>query len=225
MTPLPAGSPSASGPISCQSRSECILNTAIQTIWRVPARRAGSLISAVVLLLFTGLFAAAQAPTLSPGWNQLSPATSPSMRFATAMTYDSTHSQVVMFSGLNAPADTWLWNGTNWTQASPANSPSARSAQAMAYDPVHGQVVMFGGAVGSTRVNETWLWDGTNWTQASPANSPSARNGTQMAYDAAHGKVVLFGGVDAGGTNVGDTWLWDGSNWTQASPSLRPRQS
>ncbi len=222
MTPLPAGSPSASGPISCQSRSECILNTAIQTIWRVPARGAGSLISAVVLLLFTGLFAAAQAPTLSPGWNQLSPATSPSMRFATAMTYDSTHSQVVMFSGLNAPADTWLWNGTNWTQASPANSPSARSAQAMAYDPVHGQVVMFGGAVGSTRVNETWLWDGTNWTQASPANSPSARNGTQMAYDAAHGKVVLFGGVDAGGNNVGDTWLWDGSNWTQASPSLSP---
>ncbi len=208
------------------ARLSLSLEKSLRSLDELSRRSLGQVCGAVsfvaALMLTCAVGASAQAPTLQPEWNQLSPATSPSLRFATAMAYDSAHSQVVMFSGLNAPADTWLWNGTNWTQASPANSPSARSAQAMAYDSAHGQVVMFGGAVGSTRVNETWLWDGTNWTQASPLNSPSARNGTQMAYDAAHGNVVLFGGVDAGGNNVGDTWLWDGSNWTQASPSLSP---
>ncbi|HEY2466539.1 MAG TPA: MBG domain-containing protein [Terracidiphilus sp.] len=188
-------------------------------------RRAGSCISAAVLLLLTAFSLPTQAQTLASGWNQLSPATSPSQRFATAMAYDSAHSQVVMFSGLNASNDTWLWDGNTWTQANPVTTPSSRSAQAMAYDPVHGQVVMFGGATptpNSTRINETWLWDGTNWTQANPATNPPARNGAVMAYDAAHSRVVLFGGVSAGGSILGDTWLWDGTNWTQANPATSP---
>jgi hypothetical protein len=178
------------------------------------------LATALILLGFSS--GEAQAQTLQPDWNQQSPATSPSARFATAMAYDSAHGQTVLFSGLNASNDTWLWNGTNWTQASPATNPSARSAHAMAYDAAHGQVVMFGGAVGSTRVNETWLWNGTNWTQASPATNPPARNGAAMTYDPVLGKVVLFGGVSASGFLLGDIWQWDGTNWTNATPGSGP---
>ncbi len=156
-------------------------------------------------------------------WTEESPLTSPAVRSAHAMAYDSAHGQVVLFGGvMGSPFnDTWLWDGSNWTQASPMTSPPARYLHAMAYDSVHGQVVLFGG-IGFHRnfLSDTWVWDGANWTQESPATSPTARFGHAMAFDSAHGRVVLFGG----GSNVanGETWVWDGSNWTQSSNRSGP---
>ncbi len=61
------------------------------------ARRVVSLGAAI---LFAGAIGAvAQAPILQPGWNQLSPVTSPPQRYITALTYDATHNQVVLFGG------------------------------------------------------------------------------------------------------------------------------
>jgi hypothetical protein len=174
-------------------------------------------------VLLGGFAVAAKAQvTLAPSWYQQSPANSPSQRYIHAMSYDATHSQVVLFGGFGNGylSDTWLWNGTNWTQANPANSPSARAAHAMAYDSTHGQVVMFGGlASASSRLGDTWIWDGTNWNQANPANSPSARDGAVLVDYPGTG-LLLFGGTN--GTDLNDTWLWNGTNWTQATSGNNP---
>ena len=159
-------------------------------------------------------------------WTQANPASSPSARYAFAMTYDAAHSQVVLFGGRSAAngwlGDTWLWNGTTWTQASPAASPASRSNMTMVYDAAQGNVVLFGGAGTAPPTNDTWIWNGTTWTQAAPAHSPTARQTYSMVYDATHGQVVLFGGLDAGGNYLNDTWTWNGTDWTQQSPATLP---
>ena len=185
--------------------------------------RVAWLVAALVLTCSVG--ASAQAPTLQPNWNQLSPATSPSLRNTAAITYDAAHGQIVLFGGFdgNYLNDTWLFNGTTWTQANPAHSPSPRSNVEMVYDPATGKVVLFGGLYNaSTRYNDTWVWDGTDWMQLSPANTPTGRASTSLVYDAATSNVVMFGGLSASGTPLGDTWLWDGANWNQASPQTSP---
>ena len=184
------------------------------------------------VLLVTGLAlasaegAAAQAPTLQAGWNQLSPASAPPGRYFDAVTYDATHGNIVLFGGITTGGtflnDTWLWNGT-WTNVTPpSGNPPARAGFAMTYDAAHGQVVLFGGrSSASGTLGDTWLWNGTTWTQANPQHSPGARNNMSMVYDAAQGNVVLFGGdVTANsGLASNDTWIWNGSDWIQQSPA------
>ncbi len=174
-----------------------------------------SIFSFVAALMLTGaLGASAQAPILLPNWNQLSPANNPGGRFESSLTYDAAHGQVVLFSGNDAPNDTWLWNGTNWTQAFPLTSPPQRYNPAMVFDAAHNQVVMFGGSAdGGALLGDTWVWDGTNWTEAS-TTGPSPRHGTVMVYDAAHSQVILFGGADGTGAQ-NDTWAWNGTTWTR----------
>ena len=200
--------------------------TALEALRRglIRLRNVLSLAAAVVLLNAIGFTAQAQI-TLAPSWSQLSPANSPPERYILGTTYDSGHSQIVLFGGFGDNGDlndTWLWNGTTWTQANPTNSPSPRAAVEMAYDAAHSQVVLFGGLTGSSgRSADTWLWDGTNWTQANPVNSPPARASASMAYFPGRG-VLLFGGVNAGGEEINDTWLWDGTNWNQLGPANSP---
>ena len=70
-----------------------------------------------------------RAQTFLPDWVQLSPATSPGVRYSAEMAYDSVHGQVVLFGGVNSSSDvfqdTWLWNGTTSTPANPATNPPA----------------------------------------------------------------------------------------------------
>ncbi len=100
------------------------------------------------LVLTCAVGASAQAPTLLPEWNQLSPATSPSLRFRNSHGIRlGAQSQVVMFSGLECTICTTRGSGMGPTGPRRA-LPTARLARSnleMAYDPVHGQVVMFGG--------------------------------------------------------------------------------
>jgi hypothetical protein len=73
-------------------------------------------------------------------WTQRTPATSPPVRYAHAMVFDSARGVTVLFggdpffiSGSGSPlSDTWEWNGTNWTQRAPATPPPGRYLHAMA---------------------------------------------------------------------------------------------
>src|ERR1039457_6533510 len=79
-----------------------------------------------VVLALLSVPAVAQTPA---NWTQASPETSPPVRSGHAMTYDSTHSQTVLFGGIGNGKirqglfpylkHTWLWNGSNWTDATP----------------------------------------------------------------------------------------------------------
>src|SRR5579864_1760768 len=171
------------------------------------------------------LIVAAQLGAQTANWTQQNPQTSPAPRGTVFLTFDSKHSQVVLFGGLtsNGPQnDTWTWNGTNWTEINPAQSPPPRSIAAIAYDSQHGQTVVFGGLGPSNSVlGDTWLFDGSNWTQ-SQQSGPPARVTHAMAYDSQHGQVVMFGGVNSNMVSLNDTWLWDGSTWTLAHPQFSP---
>jgi len=163
--------------------------------------------------------------TLSP-WIQRSPATSPSDRFGSALTYDSDREKVVLFGGYvrSGPlGGTWTWDGKNWQDMSPATSPSNRGYVKLAYDPIHHETVLFGG-YGGGNLGDTWTWNGFNWTKKSPPNSPSRRSSYGMVYDAAREQVVLFGGYDETSPSAdrNDTWTWDGSNWTEVTPATQP---
>ena len=207
------------------------LITAIRSNRRVVLRHLGSLVLAAALLLFCGLSGFAQAPTLAPSWNQLSPANSPPSRFHHATAYDAQTQQVVLFGGQQNNTqffnDTWLWNGNSWTQANPSASPSTRTAPAMVYDAANNTVVLFGGLDGSGSADgDTWVWNGSTWSEKA-TSGPSPRYSASMAYDAATGTVVLFGGWNGGGA-YGDTWVWDGSSWNQVAnsgPSARYAQA
>jgi Galactose oxidase, central domain len=206
-----------------------------------------SVVSCIALLgLGAALLAVAQpvgagAPSPTPTWTKLSPATSPPGRYNVALAYDPATSQLVLFGGYGCASstpcrsglaahnsyfnDTWLWTGTTWAMQSPATSPSPRSTAAMAYDPATRQLLLFGGtgAHVGTIYGDTWDWNGSDWVQLTPATSPGARYGASLAYDQATHKLILFGGKGVGTDKyLNDTWSWDGSTWSRRRPATSP---
>jgi len=159
-------------------------------------------------------------------WAQKFPANNPGPRDTHAMAYDSSHQQIVLFSGqLNVSgqnfsvySDTWVWDGSSWTQKFPANSPPGRRYLGMASEPTHGRVLLFGGLVlGSPGdlmghpVSDTWIWDGSNWIDQSPIQRPPARFSAALAYSVT-GDIVMFGGFPsnyASDPPLSDTWVWN----------------
>src|ERR1700676_876393 len=136
----------------------------------------------IVILLGIASKANAQQPT----WIQQFPATNSQFGYYSAMAYDSTHSQVVLFGGIDSSVftpspnysnETWTWDGSTWTQQSPANNPPARCCFGMAYDATRGQMVIFGGAGPGGFLTDTWVWDGANWTQKASGPGPRLHMG------------------------------------------------
>lgn len=172
-------------------------------------------------------------------WTEKFPAVSPAALESSAMVYDSTHHEIVLFGGSSSHTatcvtfvnQTWIWNGATWTEKYPATPPAARGGHGLAYDAARGQVVLFGGMPSQcltdsfalpTVDNDTWVWNGTYWTQKFPANRPSMRQGPGMVYDSAESQIVLFGGDDGSGKLFGDTWVWNGENWIERFPAPTP---
>src|SRR5438445_202414 len=74
----------------------------------------------VTALLVAGAFAA-MLVYIPSGASSAGAPSIPSPRSGMGMAYDAADHQVVLFGGLNYPADsdlgdTWTWDGTQWTQ-------------------------------------------------------------------------------------------------------------
>jgi hypothetical protein len=164
-------------------------------------------------------------------WTQLSPPSSPALRFDASAAALGT--SLVLFGGwaqegnvTEDVAETWIWNGITWSEPSVSPAPAARSDAVAA--TLGGIVVLFGGGVTGTSTdlaNDTWTFDGTRWTELAPAHAPSPRD--EAVASTLRDRVVLFGG---NGTPLGwtmpqvfsDTWEWDGQDWSQLSPPVSP---
>jgi hypothetical protein len=167
-------------------------------------------------------------------WTRLSPANSPSPRYATGAAYDEERKEVVLYGGSACDAlgcrpggETWTWNGTTWTRETPEHSPPPLYAPSMTFDRGNKEVVLFGGcAAACPTPTATWTWNGTDWTSHLEPHlglaAPTPRYGSGMAYDAAGQRTILFGGSDPVGNSVGDTWAWNGSLWTELHPTASP---
>jgi hypothetical protein len=139
-----------------------------------------------------------------------------------AMAYDGTRQEMVVFGGQTGLGDTWTFNGTAWTLKTSPQAPRARYGQGMTFDGAHNQVVLYGGYQSDGGSNDTWIWDGTNWQQKNPAQSPPKLYHPAMVFDEARGQVLLFGGYEPARGAISETWLWDGETWTKAAPATSP---
>lgn len=147
------------------------------------------------------------------------------MRYGSPIAADSTRGRTVLFSGLDVPADTWEWDGSDWHEMQPPSPvPGRRSEHVLVQDVVPGRVLLFGGyRVSGGLGADTWTWDGTTWTQLTPSASPPARERAAAAYDSGRNRVVLFGGRGQFQLALGDTWEWDGTTWLLRTPAVSPR--
>jgi hypothetical protein len=167
------------------------------------------------------------------GWTQLAD-TGPSPRQSPAMATDPVRARVALFGGgqveadqiLQAPTDTWEWDGAQWLQVADAG-PTGRLGAKLAYDQKASVLVLFGGAGLDAALSDTWTWNGAQWLQVADMG-PSPRTGHALA--SADAAILLFGGWPAqsggGGAlpNLNDTWAWQNGVWRQTQdmgPSAR----
>jgi hypothetical protein len=128
--------------------------------------------------------------------------------------------KVYVFSGYEAAADLWFWDGSTWTLIYPTPRPSPRSGAAMAPDRF-GRLILFGGS-GDDPPRETWAFDGTAWQRlTSIFQEVPGRSNAAMAYDPHRERTVMFGGGDEGFV-LEDLWEWDGNRWWLRLTTPRP---
>lgn len=136
------------------------------------------------------------------------------------LTYDSTNSRVVLFSGRGNSSQTWSWDGANWALLDIDGIPR-RHSLAMAFDRRRGRVVLHCGRSSSDGgVGETWEFQGA-WQLRAQQGVLTARRDAAAAYDRARNRIILFGG-SRGVFLLGDTWEWDGAGWRGLSPATSP---
>ena len=140
-------------------------------------------------------------------WKEALPAARPTTAGSSAMAYDGTTRNLVLFSGRSLAArygDTWTWNGTTWTELHPRVSPPSRLANGqLAYLAPRKVIVLFSGKeilgkeVSFRKTNvrdDTWTWNGTTWTELHPPVSPPGRTLGMLAFDSVGQRAVLVGG-------------------------------
>jgi hypothetical protein len=146
-------------------------------------------------------------------WTQLAPASSPSMRHAFGLVWDSARSKAVLFGGmqLDIPGsngvpkqDTWEWDpgAKTWTERTAAGAkPSARYGHATAFDGSRNKVIVFGGwDMSSSGTNDLWDWNATTgaWTQVltgAEAGLPARRSFASMVFDADRSRLQIVAGL------------------------------
>jgi cysteine-rich repeat protein len=161
------------------------------------------------------------------GWVSPSDPVEPRERDATALSYDATRGDVLMFGGEDGSVlldDLWRWDGSRWTEINRSGTwPAARHSHASAYDVGRGELIVVGGRTASGRSGETWAWNGSTWRLAGtlPPHEQFA-----VAYDARRKRFVAFGGTALGfdgfDHHVAETWEWNGSTWTEIAIGSGP---
>jgi PKD repeat protein len=144
--------------------------------------------------------------TFSPttNWTELDPTVSPSARYAAGFAYDHQTGGAVLFGGIPANSETWLFRNASWYLLTPVGdtgTPSARGGVSMASDPLNGTVVLFGGCAElpctGAGLNDTWVLDEVNWYNltARIGAAPPARDLARLVATSSRGALLLFGGA------------------------------
>ncbi len=162
-----------------------------------------------------------KSPPTPSVWTNLSPASSPSGRYAPAMVFDEVHGVSVLFGGRESPTtypeDTWEYDyrANTWRQYNQTPHPGGRVEHMMAFDCKRGVTVLFGGENNVGTFGDTWEYNAEthNWTPRSSGDL-TARIAPSMDYDW-QGEVVVLVGGSLQTTYYPETWAYDGTAWTQ----------
>jgi hypothetical protein len=146
-------------------------------------------------------------------WTRKVSAQSPTTYSQSAMCFDKTNRQVILYGGVThdeiggISSSTWLWDGNIWTKTQPAHSPGPRFEHVLLCGH---QTILFGGMTnqqGST-AKDTWAWDGSDWRRLATIRSPQDCCGAAV-YDGSRYMVL---GTARDGIPV---WSWNGSDWAE----------
>jgi len=151
-------------------------------------------------------------------WTRLVPHRSPPDLCHTAMAFDTTSGQLVLFGGFDGTGtedETWTFSGHTWIRMAEHRRPSDRAGSTMDFDKALGMIVLFGGTAISTSgsqwfagmdFNDTWEFNGRSWAEVRSGPKPLARWTATMAYVPSLHGLVLFGGVNNKSGDLADTW-------------------
>ena len=179
----------------------------------------------------TILAALGAAIPVAAQWTETGPASVPSARYFSAMTYDAQRNVTVLFGGgvgASLSNETWTYDGATWTRKNTPFAPSRRAAAEMVFDTSRGVGVLYGGNINATfggnADDTTWEWNGTTWTRKFPFATAGRRTAFAMAYDAGRNRVVLYGGLTNPNSPIAssETFEYDGTNWTRVTPATNP---
>ncbi|MDF1799565.1 MAG: kelch repeat-containing protein [Planctomycetota bacterium] len=126
---------------------------------------------------------------------------SPSPRRYTALAFDYSSGNVLMFGGVDASGthlnDTWTFDGSAWTQQTPSGPvPAPRIQHALVERADIFDVVLCCGqdTATGTVFDDTWTWSSGSWTLVPTATKPVSRVAMDAAYDLQRGRVVIPSG-------------------------------
>jgi hypothetical protein len=173
-------------------------------------------------------------------WLQQFPATSPAKRSAHTMVYDRNNERVLLFAGLQEPAevgnlqilfnDLWAWQGNNWTELEGSGTgPSKRAFPGMAWDSDRNVLVVYGGqefqplkpkektpVLGP--IYDTWEYANGTWTQKTSGEPKVVK--PLLVYDAINKQVVMMGS-DATDAKPA-MYRYSNGAWTRLTPAKMP---
>ena len=159
--------------------------------------------------------------------------TGPSNRTKSALVFDSTRHQTILFGGQipqRPPAlvafasDTWTLANGAWQLVDNASDQGLKVQEAaFAFDSKRGNAVVVGGREALRTSNKTWTYDGRAWHIAGPCNLPTMSQA--IAFDSQRGGMIMFGGLTRPNSYLEPSQLtefFDGQSWTSTMPIPSP---
>ncbi len=174
------------------------------------------------LTLRTTMVLLATSTTVFAQWLQKAPATAPSARSGTAMTFDPIAQEIVLFGGA-APflnGQTWTYDGVSWSLLTPTLSPSARFGHQLVFDSARSVAVLYGGLASAISIpppnSDTWEWDGTDWIAVATVANAGPRYQYGACFDSFRNRTVIYGGASTQLLSPpnSQTWEYQGTTWT-----------
>ncbi len=164
-------------------------------------------------------------------WSVITAATTPvQCTDGAQMQYDPLRRKTVLIGaagwpGVDAPSETWLWDGTDWTLAAgTSSSPPGAAGGGLAFNAARGEMVLL-----TLRTMQTWTFNGTTWTKRAPATTPAPGVWVfDLAFHPPSGLVIFYGGECVNeaepwnSTYPTNTRAWNGADWTKLAPATVP---
>ncbi len=158
-------------------------------------------------------------------WSRITPVRQPTVRVDSAVAYDSTLNDVVLFGGCTLPSpsapciargDTWIFSMSNstWWQVNGTNPPPPRGGAGFVYEPSLNDLVLFDGSAGGPAgapITDEWILSPSHWSWA-PSKVKSSgllpgRWDASVCYDPTTGLTLVFGGFVEPGIVVNEAWV------------------
>jgi hypothetical protein len=161
-------------------------------------------------------------------WNQVNNTTLPPCVNEGQMTYQSSTTQTVIYTGgvctntISSVDDTYEWDGSNWNKVEVVSGTIRLFGAALAFDDNRQSAVLFGGTppLGNP-VADTWIFGNKTWVPVIDPSRPGPRSLFAFATDPVNNTIWMLGGIDEVNT-LGDFWKYQSGAWESVTADGTP---